>query len=222
MFYFWLPLKEKSKIEGSKYVSHKGLARTEAERDSRTIKGVTETWVRLSGSGGEKYMLQKRKNLSTWPEPNSRHRESQWKNIGYFIMKGATQENGNLTLKSLNSPMTCGLQILWSKLTRHCGLRAWGQAGSWWVRSGVRIINNFQVLRTAQRSYPVSLCLVSWRSSQGLFRLRDEELKHNFGQDARFGLPEVWATVFCCPGGCWWWGGRARPLVYRTDSGAGI
>lgn len=33
-------------------------------------------------------------------------------NIGYFVMNGATQENGNLMLKGPNSPMACRLQIL--------------------------------------------------------------------------------------------------------------
>ena len=45
------------------------------------------------------------------PEPNTKHRELQCRNIGYFMMSGATQENRKLMLKSPNSLMACTLQI---------------------------------------------------------------------------------------------------------------
>lgn len=44
-------------------------------------------------------------------ESNTEHRELQWRNIGYFMINGITQENRKLILKSLDSRMVCRLQI---------------------------------------------------------------------------------------------------------------
>ena len=38
-------------------------------------------------------------------ETNTRHQELQWRKTGYFVMNGATQENGKLMFKSPNSPV---------------------------------------------------------------------------------------------------------------------
>lgn len=45
-------------------------------------------------------------------EPNPKHGELQWRNSGYFIANGATQEKGELMLKSRNSLVACRLQIM--------------------------------------------------------------------------------------------------------------
>ena len=36
-------------------------------------------------------------------EPNTKHRERQWRKIGYFTINDTTQENGKLMFKSPNS-----------------------------------------------------------------------------------------------------------------------
>lgn len=42
-------------------------------------------------------------------EPNAKHQELQWRNIGYFTMNGSTQENRKLLLKISNLSMACKL-----------------------------------------------------------------------------------------------------------------
>lgn len=54
-------------------------------------------------------------------ESNAKHREWQWRNIGYFTLNGTVQENGKLMLRSLNSPVVGRLQILQGKITGHWG-----------------------------------------------------------------------------------------------------
>ena len=44
--------------------------------------------------------------------------------------RAATQGNGKLILKSPNSPMACTLQILYGKITSHCGLGVEDHDGS--------------------------------------------------------------------------------------------
>ena len=48
--------------------------------------------------------------------------ELQWRNMGYFIMNGTTQENRKLMLQSPNSWMAHVLQVIQGKSTRHFGL----------------------------------------------------------------------------------------------------
>ena len=87
-------------------------------------------------------------------EPNTRHRELQQINVGYFV-NGAPQENGKLTLKSLNSPMACRLQIIQGKITRHHGLGdlglCWELIGQRWGKGNESFL---QDLRTILRSVP--------------------------------------------------------------------
>lgn len=45
-------------------------------------------------------------------EPSTRHGDLQWRNVDYFIMNGANQEDRKLILKSLNFLMACRLQII--------------------------------------------------------------------------------------------------------------
>ena len=52
-------------------------------------------------------------------EPNIRHQELQWRNIGYCIMNGATQEDRNLVLKRLSTPVECRLQVILGNITEH-------------------------------------------------------------------------------------------------------
>lgn len=44
-------------------------------------------------------------------EPSTRHRDLQWRNVDYFIMNGASQEDRKLIFKSLNFLMVSRLQI---------------------------------------------------------------------------------------------------------------
>lgn len=63
-------------------------------------------------------------------EPNSKHRGRQGRETGCFIPAGAIRVDGKLMLKSLNSPMTCRLQILRGAFPEHCGLGVQGLDGS--------------------------------------------------------------------------------------------
>lgn len=63
-------------------------------------------------------------------------------NIGYFVMNGATQENGNLMLKGPNSPMACRLQDIKVKSQNDKG---WGFQSCWdlIVRREERVMKHF-------------------------------------------------------------------------------
>lgn len=109
---------------------------------------------------------------------------------------------------SLHKLGACDLTKLYRTKSQDTWIRGWGPAGSWLVRSEVRVINHF---------------LRFWGQLWDLFQgpsvlshgkvdnLRTQELKHKLGQDVIFSLRDpdhviirqVRDAVFCCHRDCW-------------------
>lgn len=126
-------------------------------------------------------------------EPNMRHRELQQRKVGYFIDEWCHpgEQEGNGQKPGL--PDVCMSWILYDKIIRHHGLEFKVVLGA--DLSEVRsadVSSSLQVLRTALRSVPMSLCQVS-RESRWAVHLRTQELKPNLGPGVTLNPPEIQA-----------------------------
>ena len=95
-------------------------------------------------------------------ETNTRHQELQWRKTGYFVMNGATQENGKLMFKSPNSPVVGVADCIGQD---HKTPWVWGFGfvlGAYWSELRHWVISSG--LENSSEVCLVSLFLVSWES----------------------------------------------------------